>query len=41
MLPNPDYDRIRQVESFDENGNAVFEELKKEFYEQVFKIKSS
>jgi len=37
-LPESRYPEIRKAESFDEEGNAVFDRLAKEFYEQVYGV---
>jgi anaerobic magnesium-protoporphyrin IX monomethyl ester cyclase len=37
-FPHMEWDRIRRSETFDEEGNALYNELKNEFYEKVFKM---
>lgn len=37
-FPESEFDRIRTAERFDDTGNTMFEELKKEFYEKVFRL---
>lgn len=37
-FPQSEWDRIRRSETFDEEGNAAYNQLKNEFYEKVFKI---
>jgi len=36
-MPESEFDRIRIAERFDEEGNKMFQELRKEYYEKYFK----
>lgn len=37
-FPDSDYEKIKRAELFDNEGNRVYDEMKRKFYENVFKL---